>query len=187
MTEQAQVQLQMEDLQLGDKYNETLKTVYTTLDAMTKDNYGMKDDEFYIPPLVCKKELVDKLQLQRSKQKLELHQAISIQLKSLLKLRRSIEAHQQTNYRWAVTKKRNKKYEKSESSRKKMKLDQTKATQKRRQEASQVEDYNIEEFNDDSGPDDLEEFNLSWWLHETYQKNILINIKELVGFDANSS
>ncbi len=156
-----QVQQQMDDLQLGDKYNNTLQTMYKTLKAMTKDNYGMKEDTFYIPPSVCKKESVDKLQLKSSKQKLEIHQAITIQLKSLLKLRRSIEANQETNYRVAVTKRKNTKYESNESSRKKMRLEQTMATKKRHQEAAQVEDYNIKELEDDSDADDIEEFDLA--------------------------
>ncbi len=163
MQEQDQLPVQMEDLQLGESYNDLLKEMYQSLKSMEKENYGMTEDPFYTPPDACKRETVDKLQLQSHKQKREIHQVLNAHLKGLLKLRRLIETNQKTNYRAASAKRRNIKYEGDECSKKKMKFDQVMESKKMRAEAACVEHFSFKDVSAGVSDDgnDFDEFDLS--------------------------
>jgi rRNA processing protein Gar1 len=160
--QQQQLASSMDEMKIGNKYNEELKKMMMMIKKMDTPSYGLIEDETFIAPFRCKREFVDQVQLQRAKEINDIHEKIGKIKKLFLNVKRDIDKNQKTTYRLAVLKKRNKTCEDDEEKKKKQKKEQTIETNKRREEMTQTEQYSLENLlnsmDNDDDDDDLIDF-----------------------------
>ena len=162
--EQQQEQLAsiLDEMKIGNEYNDELKKMMIMIKKMDRPSYGLAEDELFTAPFQCKREYVDRVQLQRKKEIDTIHKEIAKVKMLFLKLKRDIEDNQKTTYRLAVLKKRNIKYEDNEKSRKRQKKEQTDENNIRRAEMSLVETESLASLsatlNNDDDEDDMIDF-----------------------------